>query len=94
MATQELELAVKRVTRLDGNGTLKAFCDVAVARAFLIKGVKVVEGKHGLFVSMPREQGRNGQWYETVVPLTKEAREQLSTIVLEAYQSHAEPSLD
>ena len=92
MATQELELAVKRVMKMNGNGTLKAFCDVALAGSFLIKGVKVVEGKNGLFVSMPREQGKNGQWYDTVVPLTKEAREQLSQVVLEVYG--AKPSSD
>lgn len=94
MATQDLELAVKRITRLDGNGPLKAFFDVAIAGAFLIKGVKVVEGKNGLFVSMPREQGKNGQWYETVVPLTKEARDQISQVVLEAYQSESELPVD
>jgi stage V sporulation protein G len=93
MATQELELAVKRIIRLNGDGAIKAFCDVAVAGSYLIKGVKVVDGKNGLFVSMPREQGKNGQWYETVVPLTKEAREQLSHVVLEAFGTQ-EPSLD
>jgi len=93
MATQALGLEVKRITRLDGDGAIKAFCDVAVAGAVLIKGVKVVEGKKGVFVSMPREQGKNGQWYDTVVPLTKEAREQLAEAVLEAYGTK-EPSLD
>ena len=88
MAVQELELAVKRVTKRDGNGALKAFCDVAIGRAFLIKGVKVVEGKNGLFVSMPREQGKNGQWYETFIALTSEAREQLSGAVLAAFEAN------
>ena len=85
MATQALDLEVKRVTRLDGDGPTKAFCDVAVAGAFLIKGVKVVNGKKGMFVSLPREQGKNGQWYDTVLPLTQEARNRLSEVVLSAY---------
>jgi stage V sporulation protein G len=94
MATQELELAVKRITKLNGDGAIKAFCDLDIAGSFLIKGFKVVDGKKGLFVSMPREQGKNGQWYDTVAPLTKEAREQLSEAVLKAYQADAEPSLE
>ena len=93
MGAQELGLEVKRIIRLDGDGAIKAFCDVAIAGSYLIKGVKVVEGKNGVFVSLPREQGKNGQWYDTVVPLTKEAREQLSQAVLEAYGTK-EPSLD
>ncbi len=83
----EKEVMVARMNKWEGEGTTRAFCDVAVADTFLIKGIKVVEGKKGLFVSMPRQQGKDGKWYDTVRPLTKEARQQLSELVLEAYQS-------
>lgn len=88
--SEQLELTVKRINRLEGEGTAKAFCDVAIAKAFLIKGIKVIEGKKGLFVSMPREQGKDGNWYDTVLPLSKEARQQVSEVVLEAYESDGE----
>ena len=94
MSTEQVVLEVKRINKLDGTGTLKAFCDVAVAESFLIKGITVVEGKKGLFVSMPREQGKDGNWYDAVVPLTKEARQQISELVLKTYQSDPEPALD
>ena len=87
--SESVDLAVKRMTKLDGNGNLKAYCDVSVCEAFIIKSFKVVDGKNGLFVSMPREQGKNGQWYDTVAPLTKEAREHLNQVVLGAYSSNA-----
>ena len=74
METQAGLLEVKRVIRLDGNGTVKAFCDVAIGGAYLVKGVRVVEGKKGIFVSLPREQGKDGRWYDTVAPMTKDAR--------------------
>ena len=86
MAIQTSSFEVKRVIRLDGDGTVKAFCDVAVG-SFVIKGVRVVEGRKGLFVSMPREQGKNGQWYDMVTPLTKEAKAELSEAVMEAFNS-------
>ena len=89
MSTQ-VEIAVKRVNKLNGEGAAKAFCDVAVGEAFLIKGIKVVEGKKGLFVSMPREQGKDGNWYDTVIPLTKEARARVSEAVFNAYLSEEE----
>ena len=87
-----VELAVKRMAKVDGRGTLKAFCDVAIGGQYLIKGVKVVEGKKGIFVSMPREQGKDGQWYDTFLPVTKEAHQQLTDTVLAAYQIE-EPAL-
>ena len=77
---------VKRINRFDGEGTLKAFCDLQVAESFLIKGLMVIEGKNGLFVSMPREQGKDGNWYDTVFPLSKEIRQQVSEVVLGAYE--------
>lgn len=89
MGKQTVGLSVKRLNRFKGEGTTRAFCDVAIAEAFLVKGVKVIEGKNGLFVSMPREQGKDGNWYDTVMPLSKEVKEQVSEVVLQAYQ---EPS--
>ena len=81
------DIAVRRMTKLAGEGAIKAFCDVEIGSVFLVKSFKVVDGKKGLFVSMPREQGKNGQWYDSVIPLTKEARDKLANIVLEAYQA-------
>lgn len=92
--SQPMEITVKRINRLDGEGTGRAFCDVAIAGTVLIKGIKVVEGKKGIFVSMPRQQGKDGQWYDSVVPLTKEARQQISEVVLQAYEGKADASLD
>jgi stage V sporulation protein G len=44
-----------------------------------------VEGKNGLFVSMPSEQGRDGKWYDTFYPVSKEMRKGLEELVLESY---------
>lgn len=82
-----LGLSVKRINRMAGEGTLRAFCDLEIAGSFLVKGVRVVEGKNGLFVSMPQERGKDGNWYDTVLPLSKETRQQLSEVVLSAYQA-------
>ena len=85
-----IEVKVKRINRVEGTSATRAYCDVALGGAFLIKGLTVVNGKNGLFVSMPREQSKNGQWYDTVVPLSKEAREHLSQVVLEAFEAGIE----
>ena len=86
METQ-VGISVERINRLDGTGNLKAFCDVLIADAFVIKGIRVVEGKKGLFVGMPREQGKDGNWYETVIPVTKEAKGWVSDAVLKVYHA-------
>ena len=78
-------LQVVRLHRLTGESKTKAFADVSIG-SFIIKGLKVLEGKNGLFLSMPQEKAKDGKWYETVFPVTKEARKSLTEVVLEAYQ--------
>ena len=86
MQTASADLAVKRLVRFDGNGSLKAFCDIAVGDSFLIKGLRVVLGKNGLFVSMPRQQGKDTKWYNHVDILTDGAKADVDRVVLEAYR--------
>ena len=86
MVNQSNGVEVLRLHRLSGDSSLKAFADVSFAGAFIVKGIKVVEGKKGLFVSMPSEKGKDGKWYDIAHPLTKEFREALSEVVLEAYE--------
>lgn len=85
MIKEELKLAVTRLHKLDGEGATKAFCDISVMDSLVINGLRVVEGKDGLFVCMPREAGKNGKWYNTVIPLTREVKDAIEQIVLEAY---------
>ena len=80
-----LEFDVKRIVTFDGEGALKAYCDLAISEAVLIKGLRVVSGKHGLFVSMPRQQGRDKKWYDSVVLLKDEAKDEISRAVMDAY---------
>ena len=94
MENAVMELAVKRLIRFEGQGSLKAFCDLAVGERLLIKGLRVVEGKNGLFVSMPRQQGKDAKWYDNVVALTKEIKQEVNRVVLDAYQQQASDDRD
>lgn len=81
----ELDLKVVRLHRFEGDSKLKAFVDIAIGE-FIIKGLRVVEGQKGLFLAMPQEKAKDGKWYNTFCPVTKEARQSLADLVLSAYQ--------
>jgi stage V sporulation protein G len=78
---------VTRLVRWDHRSALRAFCDVSVDQELLIKGIRVVEGRHGPFVSMPRQKSKDEKWHDVVVPLTRETKLELSRIILEAFQN-------
>ena len=82
-----IKIEVTRIHKLDGAGATKAFCDIAVEDSLVINGLRIVEGKDGLFVMMPREAGKDGKWYNTVIPLKREVKDTIEQIVLEAYGS-------
>ena len=82
---EEAVLKVVRLHRFEGESKLKAFVDVSLGD-FIVKGLKVVEGKNGCFVSMPQERSKDGKWYDAFYPATEEAKQVLSKVVLEAYQ--------
>ena len=78
-------ISVSRIFKLDTDSKLKAFADVSFS-GIVVKGFSVVNGEKGLFVSMPRHQGKDGKWRDTVTPSTKELKQQLVEVVLEAYK--------
>ena len=85
METAQQSVQVVRLYRLEGESKVKAFADISIGD-FIVKGLKVLEGKKGLFVSMPQEKAKDGKWYNTVLPATKEAAQNMTAVVLEAYQ--------
>jgi len=85
--TTTLDLKVKRIKPFDTDKSTKAFADVAINDALLIRNLKVVEGKDGPFVSMPQEHSKkDNKWYDSVRCLTKEVREDITDLVLAAYK--------
>ncbi|MFH1778789.1 MAG: SpoVG family protein [Candidatus Omnitrophota bacterium] len=82
-----LTFSVKRLYRFNGDSALKAIVDIAIGEEFLVKGFRVVEGKNGLFVAVPRQQGNDGKWYGTAFPLTDETKKELDRIILEALEN-------
>jgi DNA-binding cell septation regulator SpoVG len=78
-------MQVSRIYKVDQDKKLRAFVDVSFG-GIVVKGLRVVAGANGLFVSMPQHQGKDGKWYNTVYPADKEIQRQLSDLVLAAYQ--------
>ena len=69
----------------NSKGSLVAFANITIDDELVIKGIKIVDGKKGLFVAMPCTQGEDGKYYDDVFPITKECREYLSEFVLNSY---------
>ncbi|HOW36578.1 MAG TPA: SpoVG family protein [Candidatus Omnitrophota bacterium] len=89
MLEQTLSFKVARIYKLTTGGRIKAFVDMNVGDALVIRGLKIIEGPNGLFVSMPQEQGKDKKWYDTIRCMSDDVRAQITQCVLEGYESGA-----
>lgn len=79
-----------KIDRMVNAGNVKAIASVSLDGMFVVKNLKVMDGKKGLFVSMPQETftGKDGQkkYSNTFFALTNSAKLELQESVLQAYQ--------
>ena len=69
-----------------GEGSTKAIASANLDDCFAVKNIRVVEGKNGLFVSMPSYKGADGEYHDICFPTTPELRKQLNSAVADAYK--------
>lgn len=56
----------------NGDSKTKAFIDLKMDDTLVIKGLTLVEGKEGLFLSFPSTKEKDGKYYKSVYSLDKE----------------------
>lgn len=82
-----MEISVTRFVRFENDGALQAFCDVSLGGVVLIKGIRVVEGRTGAFVTMPRQQSKASEkWFDCVALLDADMRNRMNELILEEYR--------
>ncbi|MEG1571889.1 MAG: SpoVG family protein [Clostridia bacterium] len=69
-----------------GDGAQKASATVNINGGFAIRGVKIMEGSKGLFVSMPSYKAGNGEYKDICFPCTKASKAEFDKALLTAYQ--------
>ena len=82
-----MKIQVNTIHRLPNTNYLRAFADIIIDDALMIKCLRVIQGKNGLFVAMPQEQAADKKWYDRVKCMTDEVRDQITQVVLDAYSA-------
>ena len=84
-----MKITETRVTILKNanENKLKAFASITIDSEFVVGGLKIVEGKgNDLFVAMPSNKGSDGEYYDIAFPLSKDLRDKITDIVIDAYR--------
>jgi len=65
---------------------LKAFVNITFDDVFVVRGLKVIQGKSGLFVCMPSRKMVDGTYKDIAHPINNDFRQVMEKLILEKYQ--------
>src|SRR5688572_28946486 len=80
-----MEITEVRVFPVDEE-KLKAYASIVLDACFIINDLKIIEGKRGLFISMPSRRRKRGGYRDVAHPLNNETRRMIEECVLAEYQ--------
>ena len=66
---------------------LRAFVSIVIDRCFMVNDIKVIQGRDGLFISMPSRRKKNGDFKDIAHPLNNETRRMIEERILNEYES-------
>lgn len=69
----------------NGKSKTKAFVDLELDKTLVIKGLTLVDGENGLFLSFPSTKGKDGKYYNSVYSLDKEWQKLLTDACVKKY---------
>lgn len=79
-----MKVSEVKVYKVEGKDKLRATATITLSDAFMVHGLKVIEGVNGLFVVMPAVK-KNGLFKDIAHPITVEMRNEIVTAVLNEY---------
>ena len=80
-----MEITEVRITLRD-EPKLKAFANITFDNAFVIRGLKIIDGQKGLFISMPSRRAKDGTYRDIAHPINNEMRSAIEQAVLQKYE--------
>ena len=84
------DVRISTIKQIEGLAHTKALAEIVFNDQLLIRGIRVVEGENGLYISYPfpfhPTTGGDGQPRSTVFPITNVLRDHVESVVIEKYQ--------
>ena len=69
---------------------IKGLARMYIEDSFVVQNISIVEGKNGLFVSMPAYKNGRGDYQDIAFPISKEFRDKLYSTILDTYKVEKE----
>jgi stage V sporulation protein G len=75
--------------RLVDNDRLRAWATLTFNDAFVIKGIRIIQGNRRLFVAMPSKQQKDGKYQDIAHPINPDFRDFIEECILDVHRRAA-----
>lgn len=82
------DIRIRLVEKEDNR--LKAVASITIDECFVVHDIKIVDGKDGLFISMPTKKTPDGKFRDIAHPIKQETREELENQIIAEYNKIAQ----
>jgi len=86
-----MDITEVRIT-LREEDKLKAFASITFDNCFVVRGLKIISGSQGYFVSMPSRRRTDGTYQDLAHPINNEMRRKFEDAVLGAFEKEVQAS--
>jgi DNA-binding cell septation regulator SpoVG len=80
-----MPLELVSIRRTEGAGNLKAFVDIKFG-PLIITQCAVMDGKRGLFATLPRQLSRDGHWRDIILCTEDDTRQEIWKFIIDEYE--------
>lgn len=81
---EAMELKILNMRKALNTPIVKAFVDIDFY-GMIIKSLRIVSGRNGVFVSYPREKGKDGKFYDIIYPDNTTLKAEIESFILSEY---------
>mgnify|MGYP004526828551 FL=1 len=81
-----MKITLDKLNIIQSDGKFKGSASVLVEDCIKITGIKIIDGKNGLFLSMPKYTSKDGTKRDIVYPINSETRKIFNDVILTEYE--------
>ncbi len=84
------EVRIFKVNNENKENRVKGIATITIEDCFAVHGIKILDGRNGLFVVMPSKLEKTGGYRDIAHPINSETREMIQNTIIEEYKKICE----
>lgn len=77
-----------RIFPKENLGKTLAFANITILDQFVVKNLRIVRGEKGVFIGMPSNKKKNGEYVDIFFPITQDARNGITGLIVSKYNEY------